>query len=337
MLKLQLSTYTVALALVVPAHAGEYDPVDPQTWPDVPGYEQVVVPNYVCNSNDKSECEKAYLYACQDRGQDRACDYYNATYARTNEYIKPNPAQKETSEEQTLAQINLSIAASVDEQQKLIIACGNGNQKACSAMTVITEEQKATQACLQGDQAMCERMGLEPGDPKAVAACAAGDQRICAELGIERANQQVVNACANGNQQACADLGIDPKQQALATACMQGNQTACTEMGLDEQYVRRVQNVANAVGEKNEEKNGACEIVMCVSSGMKTLPHQCVKNVKKFFSIRKTHHGHFSPDRTARARADKLKKCDGASKKDIAAIISAFGGLPTNPFKFTLD
>jgi hypothetical protein len=325
---LKLSASVALLALTVSAHAAGYDPVDPQTWPDAPGYENVEIPEYRCNSDDQSECLKAYLYACQEQGKYQACDYYNSRYATTNEFISPNSPSNQQEETTAVPEANF------DEQSRLAAACGNGDQAACTTLQTPTDEQLVVVACMQGDKAACEQKGLTPADPKAIAACADGNKASCEQLGIPYLDPQLADACAKGNQQVCIDIGIDPKQQELSNACAQGDQEACAAMGITPEMLQQ-QVFAQSLAEQDESKNGACEIVMCMASGMKQLPHQCVKGVQGFFSIRKTKHGHFSPDRTASARHDKIKKCDGASARDVHKIISAFGGLATNPFKFT--
>ena len=200
------------------------------------------------------------------------------------------------------------------------------------------EDMRSTERCLQGDQATCQKIGLDPVNPKTIVACVNGSKAACDEIGIPYLNPQLADACAKCNKQACLEIGIDPAQQKLASSCANGDQKSCMEMGMTKEDLQERQAITRRLQAANGgHDSDACEIIMCMSTSNRKAPHQCVGGVKKFFSIRKTKHGHYSAERTANARRDKLKQCDVASKMDIEKVISVYGGLPNNPFRFTLD
>lgn len=51
----------------------------------------------------------------------------------------------------------------------------------------------------------------------------------------------------------------------------------------------------------------ACEVILCLSSSSR--PKECIPPIKRYFSIRIKHHGHFSWWRTLRARKNFLNLC----------------------------
>jgi len=316
--------------------AGEYDPVDPRTWPDtnvVGEQDQGAIAQMRCSANDKSDCEQVYRYACEAQGKYAACDLYNAMYTKNGEHIQPTSASG-TQKPVGNTLIGDDIEQRMDQHSKDALACVSGDKNACESLSKeldkITEETRVAEACLQGDKQACDAAEITIEDPRIVAACAKGDEKACEELGFDPAERKAAAACANGDGNACKELGIDPEVEKLAVACAQGEKKACDAVGMTEQM--KLGDQINAAAEKKSDK--ACKMLLCMSAGGLTSPKQCMDGINAFFKIRKTKKGHFSPSRTASARKSRLNSCGDGSKSKVNMIIAKFGHLPRSPFGF---
>lgn len=81
-----------------------------------------------------------------------------------------------------------------------------------------------------------------------------------------------------------------------------------------------------------------CATVLCLST-ISSVPSQCASHVADYFSIRvfvkKKKKKVFSPEKTAKKRAEKLlEECEGAPANFIAQITSTYGPLEKSPFSF---
>lgn len=76
------------------------------------------------------------------------------------------------------------------------------------------------------------------------------------------------------------------------------------------------------------DKRTACEVLLCMSSKKRFSVEECNKPIRKYFSIKKYHHGSFSLSRTIKARKDFLKLCPSSNNdKKMESLVDAISNL----------